>query len=332
MLNVYWEYAGTRYKQKLRAINASHGDIMNISFHGFKSFQSFDWSKEPSQSLNELMLTRALMLRDTYKYIKFWYSGGTDSHTALKVFLDNKIHIDEIIVYRFSVDNDFDNNPADYELNQYTIPYLKTLQTSIPKTKFTFYEFGKDYYDEYFGEKWLHTKNSLVPRHYQIPKINGNNWCSIFCDADPEIKIENGEYFLYMYDMVNYGELASYRNIELFYTDEMFPELHCKQAHIIKRYLKDHNLNPDNMTVQQYKDILRTQLRINPIVQEPVGFQRPENDQLSFILGSKDRYQYKKMTKQQHEQFKYQINASVKGIPLFRLIRGYSCGRFSLGV
>ena len=74
MLNVYWEYAGTRYKQKLRAINASHGDIMNISFHGFKSFQSFDWSKEPSQSLNELMLTRALMLRDTYKYIKFWYS------------------------------------------------------------------------------------------------------------------------------------------------------------------------------------------------------------------------------------------------------------------
>ena len=35
MNKIYWEYAGTRYKTKLKAIEASGGDIMSITFSAF---------------------------------------------------------------------------------------------------------------------------------------------------------------------------------------------------------------------------------------------------------------------------------------------------------
>ena len=78
------------------------------------------------------MRTRALQLRDTYPYIKFWFSGGNDSTTALNVFLKNNIHIDEIITYKFAPDNN-STNLGDYEIDTYDIPYLRELQKSIPK-------------------------------------------------------------------------------------------------------------------------------------------------------------------------------------------------------
>mgnify|MGYP001465744704 CR=1 FL=1 len=116
MLNSYWEYAGTRYRHKFRAIEASHGDIQNISFKMFenKTFQNFDWSIEPAQSFKSLMKLRALQLRDSYPYLKFCFSGGADSTTVLKVFLENNIFINEIVVWKFG------NNLSNYEIDQYT--------------------------------------------------------------------------------------------------------------------------------------------------------------------------------------------------------------------
>src|SRR5210317_1743936 len=97
MLNTYWKYAGTRYKHKFKAIEASRGDIHNITYSLFDtSLENYDWTVEPAESLDELMRQRALQLRDTYTYLKLWFSGGSDSTTVLRVFLENNIPIDEI--------------------------------------------------------------------------------------------------------------------------------------------------------------------------------------------------------------------------------------------
>ena len=57
---------GTRYRNKFRAIDASKGNVKDISFTTFKndpSFSEFAWSIEPQTPLNELMKTRAQQLR-----------------------------------------------------------------------------------------------------------------------------------------------------------------------------------------------------------------------------------------------------------------------------
>ena len=174
MLNSYWEYAGTRYKHKFKAIEASHGDVLGISYHLFEdSLSNYDWSTEPAQSFKSLMLQRALQLRDQYPYLKFCFSGGADSTTALNVFLTNNIHLDEIVVWRFG------NNLSNYEIDTYALPFLKNLQSQIPNTKITVYTYEEDYYKKYLDDRWFFTKNSLCPRHPYLPKIKGKNFCYI---------------------------------------------------------------------------------------------------------------------------------------------------------
>ena len=46
--------------------------------------------------LMELYKQRALQLRDRYDYLILGYSGGADSDNILKVFQQNKIHLDEV--------------------------------------------------------------------------------------------------------------------------------------------------------------------------------------------------------------------------------------------
>ena len=48
MLNMYWEYAGTRYKNKFKVIEASRGDLQKISFHAYPDFlYQKDFTSEP---------------------------------------------------------------------------------------------------------------------------------------------------------------------------------------------------------------------------------------------------------------------------------------------
>ena len=91
MLNSYWEYAGTRYKNKFRAIDAANGKIRRITFHAYEdvAFDNYTWSIEPATSLKQLQKERALQLRDTYAYLKLWFSGGADSTTMLNTFLQS---------------------------------------------------------------------------------------------------------------------------------------------------------------------------------------------------------------------------------------------------
>ena len=64
MLNSYWEYAGTRYRNKFQAIDASNGKVRDISYHIFpdSSFDTFDFS-----SKNSHLTARAIMTTDSFK-------------------------------------------------------------------------------------------------------------------------------------------------------------------------------------------------------------------------------------------------------------------------
>ena len=330
MLNSYWEYAGTRYRNKFRAIDASKGNVQDISFTIFKndpSFSEFAWSIEPQTPLNELMKTRAQQLRDNYPYLKLWYSGGHDSTSVLNTFIENNIHLDEIVIFRVAGNNNFDLDLGDYEINKYTLPYIKNLQNKLPKTKITVYEYGKDFFDEYLGEKWFFTKNNFSVRHFHIPKIKGKNYCHIFCGNDPNAHYENGEWFLDIWD-TDAIELASFNNIELFYTTPDLPELHCKQCHLLKNILKNNKLF--SPTDAEKKKIIRTLLRdIPPVVLDESLFKKS----FSFFDLPKEKQTINStFTEEQRDKFRYMItNVKVNGSPIHRFFKGCRAYRFKLG-
>lgn len=319
MINAYWEYAGTRYKHKYQAIQASGSHFSDITFTMFSddSFYKFDWTIEPAQSFKSLMLTRALQLREEYKYIKFFYSGGADSTTVLNVFLDNNIPIDEIIVIKF-----FDNNKSNYEVDNFTIPYLKKIEQQILPTKIKIFTIYHDYFEEYLSDKWFFTRSSLSPRHYSLPKIKGKNFCNLICGLDPYVELIDDTYHATFYDTHAANELASFRNVELFYTTPTLPELHIKQCHILKKHLKNDSL------VHQ-KNIVKKYLRDTPVAPEPEFFNRTYNHLDSVITG-KDRFIFND-NKRFLDKWRYVLNTRINGVPVYKLPVGFCQDRFNLG-
>ena len=61
-------------------------------------YDQYDWTAEPVQSLELLMDTHAVNLRNKFQRLVLLWSGGTDSHTIYNVFKRNNIHVDEIII------------------------------------------------------------------------------------------------------------------------------------------------------------------------------------------------------------------------------------------
>lgn len=329
MINSYWEYAGTRYKSKIKAIEASRGDISSISFFAFSdSFYSYSWNKEPTESWEELLLQRALLLREKYKYLKLWFSGGADSTTVLNTFLRNNIPIDEIVVYRFAINDNF-LNKSNYEIDNYVTPFLKNLSNVLINTKISYIDFGKDYYDKYLGEKWLHTKSSLELRHYHLPKIRGKNYCNIFCDLTPDVYYDKGRWYSDLWDSSNLGELASFSNIELFYSTDEFPELHAKQLHLVKNYLKDNKLYSIRTNSVEYKQLIRDLVRVTPVV--PVSDSFKKTKAVSLFDNPKHVELLKYADSKQLSAYKSLLTTKVQGKSLINLFIGYKAAVMDIG-
>ena len=328
MLDMYWEYAGTRYKHKFQVIDAARGNISDISFNIFSdAYFSYDFSKEPALSYDELLKQRALQLRDKYKYIKLFFSGGQDSITMLNAFKKNNIFIDEIITYRFGSEKNASNKEADL----YAIPYLKK-HFSNTKTKLTVYENDLSYFNKYIGEKWLHTRSSMSLRHFNIPKINGKNFCNLFGYLDPKVYFENGKYYSRSFDS-EFFELVQYRNIELFFTSEDFLELHAKQLHLVKNFIKynpnrDHILNLYYKEPANYDETVKRSCRDFPLF--GTIYNKYNSRNMTF-LNDKDRLVFKEFTPSMQERFKYQMSTRTGNHLLYRVMVPYETGKICLG-
>ena len=332
MINSYWEYAGTRYKNKFRAIDAANGDYKRITFHAYEepSFTNYSWTVEPKTPLRQLMKDRALQLRDKHRYIKLWFSGGNDSTTMLNIFLENNIHIDEICVYRMSSNNDFKGNGGEYEINTYTLPYLKKIQHTIPKTKIKIIEIGQEYFDDVLGEKWLFTRNSFDLRETYIPNIKGKNFCNLFANLDPFVVCRHGKWYWELWDTDNIKDITSYRNIEHFYTSSDMPELHAKQCHIIKNFLVYNKLFNANFGL--VKEILRNIVRDTPIAPEPSWLAKEDFNRTNMFFVKKSHLQYKQSTPEQKDKIKYLFtNAKVNGVILPNVMNNYRAKSVYLG-
>lgn len=148
---------GQEFSSKIRALLYSNEVNKPVDWlFNDRVFQSYDWTIEPSESLDELYDRRARQLRNQYDYLILSYSGGADSHNILMSFVRQGLHLDEILVNHFekAAGKFVDLNPANTEAKNagaehylQTIPRLKEIAPRIPKTKITLADMSDHLFD-----------------------------------------------------------------------------------------------------------------------------------------------------------------------------------------
>ena len=91
----FYQVGQKKFYSKALAIMESQqsGIYPEFNFNDQK-FSTYNWGKEPEQSLQEIYRKRALQLREKYDYLVLSYSSGSDSTNILHSFLFNGIKID----------------------------------------------------------------------------------------------------------------------------------------------------------------------------------------------------------------------------------------------
>jgi hypothetical protein len=234
-----------------------------------KGLDSIDWSVEPKESFAELKKQRALQLRNSYKYLILYYSGGSDSTTVLNTFLDNNIPLDEVII------NCFVDIPDPHVDGLYAQKYL---QDKGYKGKITLVNID---YDMLYR---IHNKQMWFPKlgyHGIINSISRSkvNWfeeadliptvarpensAHIYGGKTPTIKVKDNKYYLHL-TANHFGKTSNAFDTEQFYTSGELPELHCKQAHMLAKYWKE-NFPMENVIIEGHYPSYR---RIKAIIRD----------------------------------------------------------------
>lgn len=274
--NGFYEANGLAFSSKIEAILSAEttGTFPTFNFHDAE-YAKFDWNVEPSESLDQLYLKRALELRNKYDYLVLHYSGGSDSNNVLETFVKHGIPLDEIFMRGSleSTEKDIRNNSAanmfaEVFFNAYPIAqhvkrvympwltirvvdnteYIINAAKSERKVKRIFEASNLGVGG--VGPNLIASKDfdDLVPEWRKISE-SGKKVGHILGAEKPSVTIRDGEFFLTFLDKAILHlsqpratdiDLPIYK--EFFYWGENTGPLIIKQAHLIKKYVKQNNM------------------------------------------------------------------------------------------
>ena len=229
-------------------------------------FSSLDASIEPGTDLQTLYRMRAQQIRDRYDYIRLEFSGGSDSATVAYAFINNGIHLDEV-VFRYpaqgdrNLEPDAKNMKAENTLSEWHFaakPILQRLAVTNPEIKITMHDFSDNILKYDGDESWVElAKDYLHPEHtfkhdpmglagHRDLAESGKRICVLYGIDKPKICIRDGRWWLYFLDIQanhSQNQRGPYDNVttEYFYWQADLPELIIKQAHVIRNwFMTDH--------------------------------------------------------------------------------------------
>lgn len=232
-------------------------------------FNTYNWSIEPDQSLDELYNARARRLRESYDYLVLSYSGGADSHNILMSFVRQGLKIDELLINHMSdawknyvvLDSTQTaswNTGAEHDLH--TIPLLKNIQHLIPNTKITVLDLSQNLFDTFIkagDASWVLERNEgLNPLN--VTRFNYTYFSDIRKQFDKNHRIamivgidkprliisDNIAYLLFndrtvnIVPVKNHFEEYTNSSLEFFYWSPDAVDIMCKQAHVVKRFVE----------------------------------------------------------------------------------------------
>jgi len=210
-----------------------------------------DWSREPPQTLDQLMTQHAHNLRNKYQRLVLHWSGGTDSHTIYNIFAQNRIHLDEIII---KYGDKVPGQPYSH------VTWMKTNHWD-PTTIITSYsEDDPEVREpEIQNDEWLFQNrggSARFPIHGQICEYSTRiceqhhgayTWAAIVGLEKPIVGFRDGTWWTKQSDHNGLKIAMGQQHQECFFLD---PVINCKQSHMAKNMLKQLQRQDKNLEVR----------------------------------------------------------------------------------
>lgn len=229
-----------------------------------EEFSLYNWTVEPPESLKELYTRRARQIRERYDYIVLWWSGGADSYTMLRAFVDAGIHVDELATFHnMGGDGSWDTY-LNSEVKRVAIPVAEKILEQSPTTKFRLVDhidyqtdlFSKDdnKFDFLYKANAVFSPNQLARRYIREKEkdyldlfAQGKRVCFVWGMDKPRVNLEKDKrYAMRFVDIVDNSVNPvtqqlnrPWENDEFFYWSPDAKDLLCKQGHVIMNYLKN---------------------------------------------------------------------------------------------
>lgn len=241
-------------------------------------YNNFNWRARLNLPITEVYRIRAQQLRDKYDYLILWFSGGADSTTILRSFVDNNIHLDEVMVawpisqtigkYKPSLSTAAENMVSEWDYSIH--PKLKWLEKNHPNVKITVLDqLARPDRNEDYADTWTIVekhgfatidRQRLLDRELQERYKKYKNIASMSGSAPPELHVLDDRWLATSFNNTfasagtaksDYLLDGTPRNVEYFFWTPDFPEIVREQSHIILDHL---NANPvDKSLFIQYR-------------------------------------------------------------------------------
>jgi len=213
-------------------------------------YDRYDWSKEPTQTWDNLVHQRCLQLRQKYRKLSLWYSGGRDSHHVLMSFARHKIPIDEILLLHWTM-----NPIRSAEYYDWQLPLANRYKEINPQVKITTVEVGSKQYERYYGwmtpdKKYFVDDGLFQPSDFEwftvnLCNISDSSTGVIVALEKPYLYLSAGKIYHRFIDKIIEEYRGSISEFEMFYYAPEMPELYIKQCHMLANYIKQNYPNKD---------------------------------------------------------------------------------------
>jgi hypothetical protein len=262
------------FANKISAILEAQLTNSEIEWNYFDElFNKVDWLNEPLPSLDEMYKARALQIREKYDYVILRCSGGADSNNVLYTFLNNGIHIDEVVAeipmsglknWEFNTsDKRHDNSPSEFKYAQ--LPLLHEIATKYPKVKITMLDMFEDMIAEGEGgivnqcQDIINLYVRLQSKMERLPHVKdlaelGKKIAVVSGTDKPVLAVlpDGNVYTIIADQAVNVPAQPfniPYPNVDrvLFYWTHEMPELLAKMSHVVAREIH----KPENARIYQ---------------------------------------------------------------------------------
>ena len=251
------------YSSKIDAVLEAQLTNEEVTWDFFDNqLRTLNWLVEPILPLDELYRIRAQQIRDQYDYIIVFCSGGADSTNVIKTFINNNIHVDEVMAlapmsglsnYNFDPKNISENNTIS-ETKFALFPLLNEIASKNPSIKITINDFFEEM-TNYKDEEWTyqacgnivtvltsHFTNVHKFKHIDELIQQGKRIGLVYGTDKPIIRItDDGDLMFVLADAgINYLNMPQDRefpNVDrvLFYWTADFPDIMIKQAHVVAK-------------------------------------------------------------------------------------------------
>jgi hypothetical protein len=286
----YYTCNGKEFQSKVNALIYSKVTNQPVKwvFHD-QVYDSYNWAREPAESIDALYDRRAKELREKYDYLVLSYSGGSDTHNILESFIRQGLHIDEIVTNHMTeatksvtiLDHSAtqsSNFAAEHQLQ--AVPRLQYIYDHLPKTKITTLDVSDVVLNEmskFDDAEWVVNRNDHLSIG-QLFRYNYFHFGNLKKQFDKNLSIgiivgldkpktyidDNNNFWLYFIDNVanittvnDFNSDYTNTTTELFYWSNESADMVCKQAHVIKRWL---DMNPDKQ--EYWRNVDYTKMRL----------------------------------------------------------------------